>query len=321
MRLWVRAAASPVVGLGHLLRQVAVVERVAARGGAATFVVDDPTLAGAALRRFDALGADLVRSTDPWLDRVAAEDVVVFDGYGLGVDDHRAARARGCAVVAVDDRGSGRFDVDLLCDHNPLAVAYDLPAGAVLLHGLRYALVRQEFRQGRSPGPADDQHLLVAFGGTDAAGLLPRTLEALTERTRFPRVTVLLGPGSTAPDHLPAGVSAVVAPADVAAVHAGADAALITVGTTLWELLLRGTPTAAIGLDPLHRRAIEAVAAEGAVVDAGPADEWLAALPTTLDRLADPATRRRLGENACRLVDGRGPDRVVDALWALRPLS
>ena len=107
----------------------------------------------------------------------------------------------------------------------------------------------------------------------------------------------------------------------MAAVHATADAALITVGTTLWELLVRGTPTAAIALDPLHRRIVDAVVDRGAAVDGGDAEDWWARLPATLDSLADPSTRTGLGEQARALVDGHGPGRVLDALLAARRVS
>ena len=136
MRLWVRAAASPTVGLGHLLRQVALVEQAAGRDLPAVFVVDTLALAEQALRRFHDLRASTIDASPDWMADVAADDIVLFDGYQFGPDDHAAARRTGCLVAAVDDRGSGRFDVDLLCDHNPVPVDYELPEGAELLHGL-----------------------------------------------------------------------------------------------------------------------------------------------------------------------------------------
>jgi spore coat polysaccharide biosynthesis predicted glycosyltransferase SpsG len=319
MRLWVRAAASPTIGLGHLLRQVALVERAAEHGLGATFVVDAPDLARQALGRFGELRAPIVDAAATWMAEVSPDDIVLFDGYQFGPVDHAEARSAGCLVAAVDDRGTGRFDVDLLCDHNPIPVAYDLPGDATLLHGLDYALVRREFLGGRRPTPDDREHLLVAFGGTDAAGLLPLALDLLAERTSFPVVTVLVGPATAERGGaLPSGVRMTTAPADVAAVHAAADAALITVGTTLWELLVRATPTAAIALDPLHRRIVDAVVARGAAVDGGDLDDWGARLPTTLDVLAEPSRRAGLAEGATALVDGQGPRRVLDELLARR---
>ena len=107
------------------------------------------------------------------------------------------------------------------------------------------------------------------------------------------------------------------APEDVAAVHGAADAALIAMGTTLWELLARGVPTAVVALDEVHRRLVDAVVAGGAALDAGDAgatSSWSERLPALLGRLADPQARSELSAAARSLVDGEGADRVLAAL-------
>src|SRR5690606_32061312 len=72
MHAWIRAAASRQTGLGHLLREVALAERLQDRGVTTTFVVDDPPFAHDALARFSWPGGDPpVQGADGWLADVS----------------------------------------------------------------------------------------------------------------------------------------------------------------------------------------------------------------------------------------------------------
>ena len=103
-------------------------------------------------------------------------------------------------------------------------------------------------------------------------------------------------------------------PPDVAAIFAGADAAVAAAGTTTWELLTVGVPTALVQVAD-NQRHVMAITDQGCALSAGGVDGLETRLPSVLARLANPAEQRRLSAAATgRGPDGLGAGRVVAAL-------
>jgi spore coat polysaccharide biosynthesis predicted glycosyltransferase SpsG len=320
MRLWLRPQFSRETGLGHLMRAVAVAEAAGARGIEVTFVPYGATgdLAGLPGR----YGFATAGGGDGWLDGVVPGDAVLFDGYGFTATDHLAAAARRARVGAVDDFGTGRFAVDVLV--NPNAVegpSYDTPPGASVLVGPRFAMVRSGFAARRRLRAGGRSRLVVVPGGSDATGLTPTLVDLLRRDRRFDRVLLLRGPAAPAVEEAPDDadwLTVVHDPADVPAVFDEADAAMAAAGTTTWELLSMGVPTALVQIAENQRHVI-AVTAQGCALSLGRPDELPARLPAVLDLLADAGEQRRLSAAALAVVDGRGAARVVAALTDQRP--
>lgn len=252
-----------------------------------------------------------------WLDSVERGDAVLFDGYGFTTGDHTAASRHGARVGAVDDFGTGRFEVDVLVNPNAMAnVDYDTRPGTTVAVGPRFAMVRAAFRARRRLAPGGTARLVVVLGGSDATGLAPVVVESLRRTRTFERVVMLRGPAAppiptTADD---AGWLEVVHdPSDVAVIFAGADAALAAAGTTTWELLTVGVPTALVQVAD-NQRHVMAITDQGCALSAGGVDGLASRLPSVLAQLADPAEQRRLSAAASTTVDGLGAGRVVAAL-------
>jgi UDP-2,4-diacetamido-2,4,6-trideoxy-beta-L-altropyranose hydrolase len=116
-----------------------------------------------------------------------------------------------------------------------------------------------------------------------------------------------------APATPPVGVDVFVTDAGVGEWLAAADVVVTAGGVTLLESLFLGRPTIAIALADNQRRAIATAHREGACVatDVGAAAEACVAL------LGDLEARRRLSDNAQRLVDGRGAARIAGVVQSL----
>jgi spore coat polysaccharide biosynthesis predicted glycosyltransferase SpsG len=301
---FVRADGSRTIGLGHVMRSLAIAE---AAGGPVTFVMaDDEVACSLPVRR----GFAVMRVHDDWLDAVGPGDRVVFDGYPFltsGVTT--AAMERGATVIAVDDHDGG--DVDTHVVVNPSAVAPERYRRArTALCGPQYALVRHEFAAQRDAGaPSGTGTLLVTLGGSDATGATDAVLDALDRDRAFERVVLLVGPAARAPRPRP-WLDVVRDPDDVPATMAAADAAISAAGSTTWELLCLGVPTAVIPVAENQRLIAETVRAAGAAIVVDQAAD----LACAVTRLADPATRARLRANALTTVDGHGARRVVDSV-------
>lgn len=310
-RLIVRADASPQVGLGHIMRSLALVEEAQDRAVDVQVVSRSETAADVLEGRVPVL---VVADEDRWRRDLQPSDVVLFDGYRFGPDDHQAVRSCGARVAAVDDLGSGDYPVDVLINQNlPTDLRYEALETTRVLVGPQYALVRREFRQCRRPRGEAGEPLLVTMGGSDAAGLTLPVVRMCLEDGPFERAIVLLGPLASGPD-LPDNVEVVHGPDTVADVFDRCDAAISAAGATTWELLCMGVPCALVQVADNQRHIGRPVAERGAALFAGGLPLDKARLHGTIRSLNERETRQDLSHRALELVDGLGAQRVLDAL-------
>lgn len=301
--LWLRAEASAGIGLGHLMRMVALAQAARSCGSQATFVLDRDSIAAQIPSRFGFPAVPF----DRWVHRMLPGQAVVFDGYGFGPTHHRDAAERGAVVVAMDDFGSGRFDVDLLVNQNLVAdLQVDVPPRARVLVGPRFALIREEFLRQRRTRATAGSRLLVSLGGTDTQRLAGTVVRAALGVNRFEEIVLLAGPGAR-PD-VPAGIQIVVDPPSVADVFATVDVAISAAGSTTWELLCCGVPTALIQTEENQRHIAGPVALRDAAIFLGTGGDIDL---DAMGRLTDPSVRRRLVRRALDMVDGLGAHRVL----------
>lgn len=318
MRLWIRADGSAELGLGHVMRTLAVAERAQDRRLEVRYLVGG-SVESVALVTARGFAAEYVDDqADPVVARMRPGDAVIFDGYRFSAELMQSAREVGCRVAAIDDLGGGCFPVDVLLNQNPLTSHdYLVPAGGCVLLGPRYALVRREFVRRRRLRHAGHPHtLLVTMGGSDVAGLTAATIELAASRPAFDRVVLVVGPAARLERSatLPPGVEVLRAPSDVGAVFDTADAAITAAGSTTWELLCMGIPTALVEVADNQAATGVGVHAAEAGIHMGEAAAYPDAFAATVRRLADPAVRRHLSQRALALVDGDGADRLLAAL-------
>ncbi len=333
--LILRADAGEKLGTGHVRRCLALAEAWQERGGAASFACAAlPAFLRARLDR-DAFAVVPMPGEpggreDAWeLRQVAAASgaVVVLDGYRLGAAFQAALHGHVPRLAVIDDHGrTGTARADLVVDQN-LGVAETtyagIAAGARILLGPRYALLRREFRAlyGKSrSAPATARRVIVTLGGTDPMGLTARVLAALDMIASAElEITVLAAPAAA---DLHAGaadrhrVTVIRDPREVAPLIAASDLAVAAAGTTSWELAHLGVPavllTAAANQEPVAAALVEAGVAVSLGDGAAVSPEHMA---STLARvIADRAAREAMSERGMALVDGQGAVRVAAVL-------
>jgi spore coat polysaccharide biosynthesis predicted glycosyltransferase SpsG len=114
----------------------------------------------------------------------------------------------------------------------------------------------------------------------------------------------------------------VVAPVeDLAALAVTCDLAVTAAGTSVWEFLCLGVPAALVCVTDNQRVGYDAVAQQGVAVPVGLLDELRhdpgareSAVAALRHVLKDPESMHELARRGQRLVDGRGRERVADAL-------
>ncbi|MGB3406702.1 MAG: hypothetical protein WBA67_04350, partial [Jannaschia sp.] len=198
-RVAIRADGSGQIGLGHILRTMAVADELARTGARTSYLCRTlpPWAATLLRRRGHGLHALDLRPDAP--EREDAEqslavlealqpDVILLDHYALGEAwTTQVAAGTGKPLAALDDLASFKRDIGLVVDPTPdrLPGAYaDLvPAGALCLTGADFAPLRPEFALARpsdaEPVPTGALTVGVMMGGADPTGLTLPCLDAL----------------------------------------------------------------------------------------------------------------------------------------------
>ncbi|MGD7705841.1 PseG/SpsG family protein [Microlunatus sp. Y2014] len=344
----IRTDCSPQMGVGHLLRSLALAEELQHRGHrvhllGSTGGLDwaDGQVAARGLTMTPA--ADLVGGPAALVDQVSRLGAagIDLDGYHLSADLGAALRAAGVPVMTmVDDTFGLHQHADLYVDQNLDAVVADrLPVpGARMLAGLDHVVLRDQVldRRGLVPDQALDHggdrtpRLLVVFGGTDAYGGAEVVIGLLRELARPVRVVAVVSRSEVA-DRLAGlppvpGVELELHPVvnDLPGLAVGCDAAVSAAGSSVWELLCLGIPTGVVCVVDNQLAGYRRTTDTGVAVAIGELDRLRddpAAREEARGELAvllgDRPRRRQLQQAGRRLVDGRGRRRVVDAFTGL----
>ena len=261
-------------------------------------------------------------------------DWLVVDHYGIDVRWCR--KLRGCCkrLMVIDDLADRPLDCDLLLDTGPGKNESDyhelIPAGAQLLLGERYALLRDEFRELRQQAQEKRQvigqvrNVLVTLGGMDQRNLLPGLIETLTSANEKLCVTVVVSSASpnylrireTSENHPDVRILSDIE--DMASVILDADVAIGAGGVSAYERCSLGLPTITIAIANNQRHFVEQLEIRGAVTHV---DLSVLSVEQIVEKLISSAAEldalKAQSRKAMALVDGKGAERVVSMMEKL----
>ena len=337
----IRADASPSIGVGHIVRCVALAEAWIDLGGDAILVACGPrvvldALAGEIpLRWLGADGAALSDDSARFLS-VACEvgaTVAVIDSYRHSLTWETTARDAGLTVLAMDDLASRQHDCDFILDTSVTINDADLYRDkitdrTICLLGSSYVLLRRAFRLAhfsqRPVGPI--RRLLISFGGTDPQNRTSSALDAV-ECSGMSEMIVDVVASSSNP-HVPtlrnrtsacANVAIHVDTPEMPRLMAAADLGIGAAGSTAWERCRAGLPTLMVEAADNQRGIAKWLHAEGVVrCVSGEGDSFTKNLTQSLlAALTDSEWRSFASCRAMKLVDGLGAVRVSQRLMGL----
>jgi UDP-2,4-diacetamido-2,4,6-trideoxy-beta-L-altropyranose hydrolase len=342
--LLIRADASPQIGIGHVMRCMALAEAWQAQGGEVVFA--SASAPQELEQRLDAEGfarrrilgrpgqPEEARETAA-LARNCSAACVVLDGYHFDPDYRRALGRTGARLLlVVDGVPPDTAGADFVLDQNlgasrPGGVRED--SGTRFLLGPRYALLRREFwrwRGRKHPIAPTARKLLVTLGGSDPENMTLRILRALRTlpESRELEARIVVGPANRHRASLekeliraPETWRLLAAPDDMPELVAWADLGISAAGSTCWELAFMGLPFVTIVLADNQRSIAANLARAGVSRDLGwheqvSAEGLIALVHELFDQAALRMEMGRLGQET---VDGFGAERVASLLSAV----
>ncbi len=303
-------------GMGHLVRQSHIAKILQDRGNEITFFIPDYPPAQLWL---DQYGLPHQVSNDK--EKVSS-NLIILDIQDTTMDFIKDIRQGKQRVISFEDLGEGRNHVDLLIDCNlDEEKSAGLPVQA--LFGNKYAVLAPEFETLHSKNrefKKPMQSVLITFGGTDPHCLTPTLAEKLLHIQPDLCITLLAGPGnknlSALKELKTQNVKLVESTSEMAQTLFNHDAVFCAGGITLHEAMAVGTP--AFVINQVEHQADKANHAEkhGACINLGMADCWDEnRLPEILQ--STPETLDKMSQSGKNLTDGKGLQRVVDAIMPL----
>lgn len=354
MRVSFRTDASLAIGTGHVMRCLTLADCLARSGAVCNFVCREhegnfiesirgrghavSTLAvtpsaGDTLSHASWLGAhwrdDMQRTSE--VLAVIQPDWLVVDHYALDARWERGVLPRSCQLLVIDDIADRDHDCQLLLDQNLGRHARDyqarVPAACRALIGPTYALLRPEFAALRGSSLARRhtptlRTILITMGGVDAGNATCLILEALDASALPPDCLVKVVMGKTAPwlaqvqeraRTLRVPCEVLVNVSDMARHMVESDLAIGAAGSTSWERCCLGLPSLLVCLADNQREALHALGEAGAALPLELADA-ASALPRFFARPDLAAVLATMSQAASQVTDGRGAERVLDAM-------
>ncbi|MCC2615108.1 UDP-2,4-diacetamido-2,4,6-trideoxy-beta-L-altropyranose hydrolase [Aestuariibacter halophilus] len=336
MHTLIRVNASSEIGMGHLMRCLALAQGLVERHMQVTFIVDTTTL-GYCQARHDWVGQCTVlpqgvTSEDEvaWIKAQAnatQADVLVIDGYQFDASYRQGLRGSGMLVVAFDDTAQTHpLSADIII--NGAAGAAELgyhhrEPEATLCIGEQYRVMRSEF----CPPPHIDwpqrQGLLIAMGGSDPKGLTVPLLSALAEEGHREPVRVVTGAAYPHLDALqrlvptlPFAVQHIHDCQTMADAFSHASLCVSAAGGSQFELQACGTPSVLITVADNQVGATQGAAQQGWChwVDGRESIDCVAVSRTIMTLLNAPDTLQQMSQKAYSSADTQGTARVIDAI-------
>jgi len=339
--LLIRADASPDIGTGHVMRCLAVAQAWQDRGGQALFAthqcvpgiqqrltsenIDVHNLSSSPGSRNDSdeTGA-LIEALHP--------EWVVIDGFGFTSEYVSRLQRLGTRIALIDDHATrDHYDTDVVVNPNIFAAA-EMYAGrdpaTELLVGLRFALIRREFRKIERRARGSKRNLLVTLGGSDPDNVTLAVLEALdTVSTQDFEITVICGAANEHIARLEGAARRLRKPVrllkdirDMGEILACTDMAISAPGASATEFAAVGVPMLLITMAENHARTGEEFASRGFAVSLGWWNQMtVAELGAHLEAfLKDDAGRARKSALAAQHIDTFGADRITQRLMSAK---
>ena len=332
MHLTIRADGGPEIGYGHLVRTGALAGEMFRRDHRITYATTTPDhVADVCSDEVETLQLPSRSDVSPLIDRLheIGADAVLTDSYPVDASYQRAVR-NSVPLAVVSDDTRHPICADALINGNLYARTLDyeiLGDEPVRCLGPDYLLLRREITRltaREPPWHEDPIRALVTMGGSDLNDLTPTVLRAFDGFDI--RVDAIVGPGfseeqerdiRTVAAEVSTDVRVARDPDDLPERMFRADFAVSTASSTVYELLIAGTPLITVPVVDNQQPIATALREHDAAIVLERGADQDAFQCAIEEYMTDRTLRRRHRKRGRELVDGRGTERVFAELLSL----
>ncbi len=319
MRLLFRTEGSSKIGLGHLVRSLALADMVAPLFKIVFYTNEDAPASfidSLVSRKYDYHFV----TNEEFLSQVKDNEGVVLDGYNYGSDIQLALKKKGAITFCIDDVHDKFFHVDVIINQ-ALGISpadYEAANYTKFLLGPRYAILRKEFLQPREKKARAGFKPFICFGGADIYNLSKHVLELIDRRFEFEGINMVVGGGYQHIDELKQVVRDCrnkvalyhdIDPVELSGIMKSSDMAIVPASSILLETLSLGMSVVAGYFTGNQEDIYKGYLASGLVIGAGDFknDDLIIA---GINELRTPGRVEELDKVTSEYFDGRSPVRI-----------
>lgn len=263
---------------------------------------------------------------------------LIVDHYAIDNKWESVLRKVCQQMVVMDDLADRRHHCDLLIDTNykrrPSDYSGLVSESCTLLTGTDYVLLRSEFAAMRDQAKSkratlqEISRILVFMSGTDPENFTEKVLKslALVNWTGRPSIDVVLGKSF---EHIqlikslvrdfPLEIKVIIDTRKMAQLIYNADLAIGSAGGATWERCCLGLPAISLTIAENQVYANDILGKDGIVIKLEKTDSQFDDLVSELEAITRDMDRmNRLSQNSFAIIDGKGTERVAQAILDLK---
>ena len=336
----VRADGSISSGTGHLMRCIALAQSLKDAGEEVTFAVAESpeTTLEKIENEFSAVKIKSKpgsgKDADETIEKALAVNSkwIVTDGYHFDSKYQESIKCAGLKLLFFDDYGHcDKYSADIILNQNSYASGNYYPKTDIftrLLLGTKYSSLRREFlkyRNFKRKNPETATKVLVTMGGSDPLNTTLKILNSIKKITKQHIETKIVIGGAN--PHLQSiekeikkspNLQILMNVSNMPELMAWADLAISGGGTTCWEICLMKLPNMILYCADNQVPIAESLDKAGAAVNLGMTNEISEqSISEKIETLiCDFSRREGMSEEAGKLVDGLGAERVTEEMSA-----
>lgn len=195
--IYIRVDASPLIGLGHLVRCIALAQMLKDNFSINFFCIEIPENSANDIQRHG-FNFDHIQNESQFLEKLDRNIIVVLDGYHFTSDYQKEIKAKNAKLVCIDELNDKEFFSDIIINYVPGFNPEDYRAAEYtqFAFGLGFTLLRPTFLAQLNKNRIVEkiENVLISFGGSDPKNLTLKVLEAILELNKFNKIIAITGP-------------------------------------------------------------------------------------------------------------------------------
>lgn len=190
-----------MIGMGHVIRCIALAE-ILNKKYKVVFAIQDTDKS--VFEKIEKV-AEVIKLKQQKIDKndakqflefVEQESIVVLDGYNFNTNYQKIIKEKGCKLVCIDDLHNVKFCADAVINHavSGIEKKYKTNKGTKLYCGLKYSLMRKEFRNVPvKRKPPTRGSVLIAMGGSDVNDHSYKVAKQFSKRKDIKKIGIIAG--------------------------------------------------------------------------------------------------------------------------------
>ena len=327
--IYVRADGNSRIGMGHVMRCLAMSEEITRQGEQVTFIVADDGAVDMIEKsgyKCHVLGTEFteMESELPKLLEILPDGAkVLIDSYFVTENYLRKIKEK-CTVFYMDDLDIVPYPVDCVINGNIYGedIEYNMP---MVLGGCKYAPLRKEYVEAKQQ--ADPQHILITTGSSDPHSITKKILAGIEMRPALleKEIKIVCGRFNADYEEIKAyeqkydNIEVLQNVPDMWNLMSKAMVAVTAGGTTMNELSCVGVPCVCFSFVDNQERVVSSYVEKGCAYFGGnylsEGDEMIDYLCNSLEELVQNEDLRKFySDKVSKLVDGLGSVRIAETI-------